>query len=133
MKMSIGEAAIKSACPASTIRYYERIGLLQAAQRGANGYRYYDAAALERLKFVHRARTLGFSIDEITALLQLADHPHEPCDGIDRLLAQHIEAVHLKLRQLSELESELLTLQNACNGGHEIRDCGVLATLSDTN
>jgi DNA-binding transcriptional MerR regulator len=133
MKLSIGEAARASACPASTIRYYERIGLLQAAQRGANGYRYYDAIALERMKFVHRARMLGFSIDEITALLRLADHPHEPCDGIDQLLATHIDAVRRKLQQLSELESELLTLQNACDGGHEIRDCGVLATLADTN
>lgn len=133
MKLTIGEAASASACPASTIRYYERIGLLQAAQRGANGYRYYDATALERMKFVHRARTLGFSIDEITALLQLADHPHEPCDGIDQLLATHIETVRRKRQQLSELESELVTLQNACDGAHEICDCGVLATLADTS
>lgn len=131
MKWTIGETATQSGCSASTIRYYERIGLLPTPKRGNNGYRYYDADALEQLSFVHRARTLGFSIEAVADLLRLADHPNTPCDGVDRLLAEQIAAVSSKIEQLVELNSKLMVLQAACDGGHAVRDCGILATLSD--
>lgn len=130
MKWTIGEVAARSGCPASTIRYYERIGLLRAPGRGNNGYRYYDADALERLSFVHRARTLGFSIEAVADLLRLAGHPNDPCDGVDCLLEEQIAVVRSKINQLVELDSELTALQAACDGGHAVRECGILATLS---
>lgn len=130
MASTIGEAARQSGCPASTIRYYERIGLLCAPERGVNGYRYYDADALERLGFVHRARTLGFSIDAVADLLRLADHPTSPCDEVDHLLAEQIAAVRSRIDQLVELDSKLTALQAACNGAHAISDCGIVSALS---
>lgn len=131
MTVTIGDAARRSGCPASTIRYYERVGLLRTPARGANGYRYYDRAALDRLQFVHRARALGFSVDAAADLLKLADHPQQPCDEVDHLLAEQIATVRGKIAQLRELETELSALQAACDGGHAIRDCGVMATLAD--
>jgi len=131
MKLTIGEAAHRSGCPASTIRYYERIGLLRTPERGSNGYRYYDAGALERLSFVHRARTLGFSIESVADLLRLVDHPNTPCDEVDHLLVEQIAAVRARIDQLVELDAKLTALQTACNGGHVVRDCGILAALSD--
>lgn len=131
MEWTIGEAARRSGCPASTIRYYERVGLLPAPGRGNNGYRYYDADALERLAFVHRARALGFSIEAVADLLRLAGHPDDPCDGVDQLLEEQISVVRSKINQLIELNSKLTTLQAACDGGHAVRDCGILATLTD--
>lgn len=130
MSTTIGDAARQSGCPASTIRYYERIGLLRAPERGINGYRYYDVPAVERLRFVHRARTLGFSIDVVENLLRLADHPGHPCDGIDQLLAEQMTAIRNRIDQLLELESKLKVLQAACDGGHAVSDCGILSALS---
>ncbi|MGB7755816.1 MAG: MerR family transcriptional regulator [Salinisphaera sp.] len=133
MRWTIGEAAIRSGCPASTIRYYERIGLLAPPMRGDNGYRYYDDAALDRLAFVHRARTLGFGLEAVADLLRLADHPNEPCDGVDRLVAAQLSAIRERVAQLRRLEHELLALQTACDGGHEMRECGILEALSRDN
>lgn len=131
MKLTIGQAARRSGCAASTIRYYERIGLLNPPTRGVNGYRYYDANAFERLAFVNRARMLGFSIDAVSNLLRLADHPHEPCHGIDQLLAEQVAAVRSKIDDLIALDATLTALQAACDGGHEVCDCGILETLSN--
>lgn len=128
--MTIGEAARRSGCNASTIRYYERIGLLEPPLRSDSGYRYYDEAALDRLTFVSKARALGFSIAGVADLLKLADHPRKPCDAVDGLLADQLAAVHQKVNQLKALEAELRALQAACDGGHEMRDCGILAALS---
>lgn len=133
MPWTIGEAAARSGCPASTIRYYERVGLLAPARRGDNGYRYYDDTALNRLAFVHRARALGFSVEAIADLLRLADHPHQPCDGVDRLVAAQLTAIRERVAHLRRLEHELSALQTACDGGHEIRECGILEALSPNN
>lgn len=130
MQYRIGEAAKQTGCPASTIRYYEKIGLLRASVRGHNGYRYYDSTVIERLAFVHRARMLGFSIDATAQLLQLADHPDSPCDDVDRLVSNQLDDVRRRLRQLQTLESQLVRLQQACAGGHAIEHCGVLTALS---
>lgn len=130
MEYTIGEAARRTGCAASTIRYYEKIGLIEASSRGRNGYRYYDSALVDRLSFVHRARSLGFSIDAMARLLQLADHPASPCDDVDRLVSSQIEDVRERLAQLQALESRLVQLQKACEGGHAIEDCGVLTALS---
>ena len=130
MRYTIGDAAKQTGCAASTIRYYEKIGLIGASSRGNNGYRYYDSAAIERLSFVHRARLLGFSIDATAQLLQLADHPNSPCDDVDRLVANQLDDVRERLCQLQTLESRLMRLQEACVGGHAIQHCGVLTALS---
>lgn len=130
MPMTIAQAARLSGCPTSTIRYYERMGVLKPPMRGDNGYRYYDQTALERLTFVGRARSLGFSADAIANLLRVADHPRNPCDAVDHLLAEQVHAVRQKIDQLKGLETELVALQAACDGGHAVSDCGILAALS---
>ncbi len=104
---TIADAARRAGCPASTIRYYERVGLLPPAQRGDNGYRYYQSADIERLAFVNRARELGFSIASVVDLLRLADHPQQPCEAVDTLLANQLESVASRIRQLCELEARL--------------------------
>lgn len=131
MHATISDAARQSGCPASTIRYYEKIGLLHAPDRGTNGYRYYTADAIDRLSFVQRARTLGFSIEAVADLLRLADHPDNRCDGIDDLLAEQLTTVRNKIDQLRELDARLSALQAACSGGHATSNCGILAALAN--
>lgn len=130
MRHTIGEAAKRTGCAASTIRYYEKIGLIHASLRGNNGYRYYDSRAIEKLSFVNRARLLGFSVDAVAQLLQLADHPADPCDDVDRLVSSQLDDVRQRLGQLQTLASRLERLQQACAGGHAIEHCGVLTALS---
>ncbi|HET7314222.1 MerR family transcriptional regulator [Salinisphaera sp.] len=130
--LTIADAARAAACSASTVRYYERVGLLAPARRGDNGYRYYDAADVERLAFVNRARELGFSIASVRDLLRLADHPHEPCEAVDTLLAEQVRSIQGRIAQLRMLEERLQRLQRACNGDHPVNECGILAALADS-
>jgi len=130
--VTIAEAARQAGCRASTIRYYERVGLLLPARRGDNGYRYYQSSDIARLAFVNRARGLGFSIASVVDLLRLADHPQQPCEGVDMLLAEQLGSVETRIGQLRELAARLLRLQAACSGHHRMQDCGILAALSDS-
>lgn len=130
MAYTIGDAARLSGCVAATIRYYERIGLLPAAQRGMNGYRYYGDTDLERLEFVTKARELGFSIAAIRSLLQLANHPEQPCDAVDERVAEQLEGVRTRIARLRQLEARLEQLQAACDGRYSMSDCGILAALT---
>ncbi|MEJ2632705.1 MAG: MerR family transcriptional regulator [Acidihalobacter sp.] len=122
MPLTIAQAAHRSDCPASTIRYYERIELLPPPARGANGYRYYNDVTIERLAFINRARSLDFSIAAVSDLLKLADHPHAPCDEIDRLLADQLASVQRTIDQLLRLKDELSEFQTTCEGGHAMCD-----------
>lgn len=130
MSCTISQAARRSGCPASAIRYYERIGLVGPAERCGNGYRCYDADAITRLAFVHRARALGFSVAAVGDLLRLADHPDAPCDTADELLAEQCAAIARRIAELQRLEAELRSLQAECAGGHVVAQCGVLAALA---
>lgn len=129
MQISIGRAARTTGCPAATIRYYERVGLLPGAVRGSNGYRYYDDHDLQRISFVTQARELGFPIAAVHSLLALASHPEQPCDAVDEQVAEQLAAVRLRITRLRELEARLAQLQDACNRHQSMRDCGILAAL----
>ena len=130
MLLSIGQAAERIGCPASTIRYYEDIGLVPPVTRGDNGYRYYNEPAIARLAFAHRARTLGFSLEAVASLLRLADHPAAPCDDVDALVADKIAEVRARQADLARLETSLTRLQACCHGDHAIADCGILPALA---
>ena len=131
MKMTIGQVARGSGCPAVTIRYYERSGLLRPPQRGTNGYRYYSQADVERLDFVVRARSLGFPVADIAALLAISDHPDSPCDAVDEKVGRQLDQVRARIEQLSRLAERLEELKAACDGGHPAEDCRILRALAD--
>lgn len=103
--MKISEVAERSGVPASTLRYYERLGIL-AARRSPNGYRDFDEGHLERLDFIASAKRLGLELPEIRRLLELADTG--TCTGVKAalqpLLAEQIAAVERQLRLLTELQ-----------------------------
>ncbi|WP_043768212.1 MerR family transcriptional regulator [Algiphilus aromaticivorans] len=131
MRFSIGTAARRTGCPAATIRYYERVGLLPGAIRGSNGYRYYGDQELQRITFVTQARDLGFPIAAVRSLLALASHPDAPCDAVDEQVAEQLAAVRSRIARLQQLEVRLAQLQGACDRHQSMRDCGILAALSD--
>jgi len=127
--MNIGELARAAGTKAETIRYYERIGLLPAPPRTAGNYRDYSAAHLSRLTFTRRARDLGFSIEQIRALLDLADHKEQSCVAVDVIAREHLADVKRKLADLNALRRELVSIIGQCRCG-TIADCRILEALA---
>jgi len=111
---SIGRLSEVSGVNPETVRYYERIGLLPPPMRAANGYRRYNDAAARRLRFIRRGRELGFGIEDIRTLLQLADHPQQPCREADELTRAHLQDVEAKIADLQAMREELFRLAG-CN------------------
>ena len=126
--MNIGELARTTGTKAETIRYYEKIGLLAAPTRSAGNYRSYGQADRIRLSFVRRSRELGFPIDHVRELLDLADQREHDCCKVDELTRHHLDAVDRRIADLSALKHELASMLGACQGGI-VADCRILEAL----
>jgi len=127
--MAIGALARAAGTKAETIRYYERIGLLPRPPRTAANYRSYGTADLARLSFIRRARALGFSIDQVSALLDLADRRDRSCEAVDALAKEHLETIEAKIADLMALRRELADLIGQCRKG-TIAECRILDALA---
>ena len=127
--MNIGELARATATKPETIRYYERIGLLPSPRRTGGNYRDYSGADVCRLAFARRARGLGFSIDQIRTLLDLADRKDESCEAVDAIARARLEDVKRKLADLSALRRELEALIEQCGHG-TIAECRIVEALA---
>ena len=130
--LTIGELAAHAGVTPEAIRYYEREGVIPPAARGGAGhYRRYGAADAERLRFVRRARDLGFSLDEVRELLALAaEDPDRPCGEVNRIASAHLAQVEAKLAQLRALRAELGRLIAACDSNVALADCRLLGALN---
>ena len=126
--MNIGEVAKTAGLPAKTIRYYEDIGLVTADRR-PNGYRDYDDFHVHKLKFVQRARSLGFSIEECRGLLSLYEDKHRASADVKKMAEAKISQIDQKLVELKGLKDTLATLVSACHGD-ERPDCPILDDLA---
>jgi DNA-binding transcriptional MerR regulator len=127
---TVGQLAQATDTQAVTIRYYERIGLLPPPARNASGYRVYSARDRDRLRFIRRSRALGFGLDDIRELLELADHRRASCAAVDAKVAQQLEQVRMRLRDLRRLEGELARLSACCQGG-VIEQCRIIESLGE--
>jgi Cu(I)-responsive transcriptional regulator len=127
--MNIGELARAAETKAETIRYYERIGLLPEPPRTPGNYRDYSVAHVSRLTFARRARDLGFSIEKIRALLDLADHKEQSCEAVDAIAREHLADVKRKLADLSALRRELESMIGQCRHG-TVAECRILEALA---
>ena len=128
MRMKISKAATASGCHLETIRYYERIGLMPCPERSGSGYRSYEHADVERLRFITRGRDLGFSLEEIRSLLRLAQDPNLSCGEVDQLARKHLSDIQARLADLQRMASELARTIGACHGD-ERGTCTILETL----
>lgn len=126
--MAIGKLARATGTKSETIRYYERIGLLPAPARTASNYRSYGAGELARLSFIRRARGLGFSIEQVSALLDLADRRDRSCDAVDALAKEHLSTIDAKIADLAALRAELADLIAQCHTG-TIAECRIIDAL----
>lgn len=136
--MIIGQAAAETGVSAKMIRYYESIGLLPAAQRTEAGYRVYSAADLHTLRFIRRARDLGFSMEAIAELLALWRDRSRHSADVKRLAEAQISALTEKIAAMQAMVGTLSHLAHCCHGDAR-PDCPILeelatspATLSQT-
>ena len=127
--LAIGELGRLTGTKVETIRYYERIGLLAAPRRTAGNYRAYDGQHLNRLSFIRRSRDLGFSLEQVRALLDLADQRDRPCEAVDGIAKAHLAEVERKIADLTALKGELESMIRQCGHG-AVRDCGIIEALS---
>ncbi len=126
--MNIGQVAQLSNLPAKTIRYYEDIKLIKPA-RANNNYRDYSMQDLHRLKFLQRARSLGFSIDECRLLLSLYEDEHRASSDVKKLACKKIEEIEQKILQLQSLKKTLTNLAENCHGDDR-PDCPIIDDLA---
>ena len=127
--MNVSEAARRSGLPAKTIRYYEEVGLIRPAKRQDNRYRDYDETDVHRLRFVQRARGLGFSVEDCRQLLSLWHDDARTSAEVRRLAAGHLAGVRDRIARLRTMEETLERLVERCRGDAE-PDCPILDDLA---
>lgn len=129
--MRIGAAAERSGVPSKTIRYYEEQGLLPAADRAGNGYRVYGTDDVHRLRFIARARSLGFTVREVAVLLDLyADRDRASAD-VKQVAREHVARIDEKIAELQAMRIALTRLMDRCHGDAR-PDCPILEDLAQT-
>jgi Cu(I)-responsive transcriptional regulator len=127
--MQIGAVARKSGVPAKTIRYYESVGLIDQAGRSASGYRVYGARDIQTLRFISRARGLGFSVKDVADLLALWRDQARSSAQVKRLASNHLGQIDRKIAELREVRATLVDLIERCHGDDR-PDCPILADLA---
>ena len=129
-RYAIGDLARRTGTKVETIRWYERDGIMPAPARTEGGRRLYTGEHADRLAFIRHARELGFSLDDVRALLGLADQPGHPCAEADAIARRHLDAVRTRIARLQALEAELARMLAACAHG-TVGDCRVIEVLAD--
>ncbi len=127
MVWQVGEVAAQLGLNPQTLYYYERSGLIPCPQRTEAGYRLYSHADLERLRFIGRAKTLGLSLNDIKALLQLKESQSLSCQTVLRQLEQKAQALQHRIEAMQQLQAELRALAAECSLRTDLVAAGTLA------
>ena len=127
--VNIGGAAKASGVSAKMIRYYESIGLLPPSPRTEGNYRMYDARAVHVLRFIHRSRSLGFSLEEIRTLLSLWNDRERASADVKAVTLRHVADLDARISELQSMRDTLMTLANACHGDDR-PDCPILESVA---
>ena len=128
--MKIGQLSKVSGCSIHTIRYYEKEGLLNVPSRSEGNFRLYDEKSIKELEFVKHCRSLDIPLSDIKALLVLKNKPEESCSSINSLIANQLDLVNKRIRELKTLKSELQIMKKACSSGNTVESCGILTSLN---
>ncbi|WOB05951.1 Cu(I)-responsive transcriptional regulator [Piscinibacter gummiphilus] len=128
--MNIGQAAQATGVSAKMIRHYESVGLFPEARRTESGYRLYGEKELATLRFIRHSRDLGFSLEQIRALLDLWQNRRRPSRQVKALAQEHLDEIDKKLRELQAMKSTLSHLVHCC-AGDDRPDCPIIDSLAD--
>jgi Cu(I)-responsive transcriptional regulator len=127
--LKIGDVAQRSGMPSKTIRYYEDIGLIGPAERLDNSYRAYGESDVRRLRFIHQARGLGFSLKDVAALLELYGDHGRASHEVKHLALQHVATLDAKISKMMAIRKALAELADRCHGDDR-PDCPILDELA---
>jgi len=128
--MNIGQAAKSSGVSAKMIRYYEQIGLIPKAIRSDAGYRHYSSSDVHSLRFIRRSRDLGFSVEQISALLVLWNDRDRASADVKEMALSHVARLKAKIAELQAMAETLEFLADHCHG-NDRPDCPILADLAE--
>lgn len=126
--MNIGQAAEASGVSAKMIRYYEETRLIRPADRSASGYRVYSQEDVHTLRFIRRARDLGFSVKQITLLLSLWQDKNRESAQVKQVALEHISELQTKIEEMQQMIDVLAELAESCHGDHR-PNCPILNKL----
>ena len=127
---NIGEAAARSGVSAKMVRHYESLGLLPKVGRTDSGYRQYTGKEIHTLRFVRRARDLGFSMAEIAELLKLLQDRRRASANVKRIALTHVADLDRRMKELEAMKRTLERLADCCHGDQR-PDCPILDDLAD--
>lgn len=122
--LRIGQLAKETGFTPKTLRYYEDVGLLRPARRAQSGYRLYDEAAVERLRFIRRAQGVGFRLKDIRRILEISDEGRVPCQHIMEVIDRELTRIAAQLERLRQFRDGLLALRSkmmASLGSRDVR------------
>ena len=127
--LTIGKVSRQTGIGVETIRFYEKSGLIDEPQRTESGYRQYPISTVNRIKFIRRAKGLGFTLKEIHELLNLKRDPSSTCDDVRIMGEEKLRDVQAKIRSLQGMERALSELIGACVGTGPDGECPLLEAL----
>lgn len=131
MAMTIGTVAEAAGVNVPTVRYYERRGIIAEPPRTPSGYRQYDEAVVDRIRFIRRAQDLGFTLEEIEDLLGLRVDDPASCGRVEAATRSKLSSVETKIRELERLRTILSRLVRACGEREKTSACPVLEMLEE--
>lgn len=123
--LTIGKLAAAAGTKVETVRYYEKAGLIAPPARTEGNYRSYRAEDMDRLAFIRRTRDLGFSLDEVRALLDMAGQQDRDCATVDDIAGRHLREIDRKIADLTALRRQLAAVVSSCQGGR-VAECRIL-------
>lgn len=127
--LTIGRLAAETGVNVETIRYYEKAGLIAPPARTEGNYRSYRPDDVARLRFVRRTRDLGFTLEQVRALLSIAGQRERDCGTVDVIASEHLAEVDRKIADLTALRRELADAVASCAGG-TVAECRILEAFS---
>ncbi|WP_055049142.1 MerR family transcriptional regulator [Devosia sp. A16] len=130
MNLPIGELSRRTGVKVPTIRFYEQIGLLPSPPRTEGNQRRYGKAEVERLNFIRHSRELGFEVEDIRELLEMAASPQASCHQADSIARNHLTEIDRRIASLTALRGELNRMVEECGHGR-ICDCRIIEVLAD--
>ena len=128
--LTIGQLANTVDVPVSTVRYYERRGLLQPNDRSQGNYRIYGDDAVERLRFIRAAQTTGFTLDDVATLLALRVPPKKSCKDVQQLMENRLEDVKQKMAEMRHVERVLKGFLKKCQQTSRAGHCQLIEDLN---
>lgn len=128
--LSIGQLARAAEVGVETVRFYEREGLIPEPPRRVSGYRMYPPETVDRLRFIRRAKDLGFSLREVADLLSLAGQPDRDRGDVKRIAEDKLAQIEGRIRDLERVREVLAHLTDQCSGHGPIHDCPIIESLA---